>query len=285
MIIFEMSLNAIKCIGRVNRNLMQYAKVVSQTRCFSGTPALTTDSWFKKIIPSRQPMDTPSETQSKLLSELDSVYELQFHKVKPENMLTYLTQFGKFVDLMDEKNTGAQLMASFTVMIGDQDEAIHLWKYKGGYAAYNKALMAYRTDPDILEYRLERNSMLRSRYNQILLRFGFWEFKRDREPNNMYELRSYDLKAGSMIEWGNHWARGLKHRQGNNEAVCGFFSHIGNLNQCHHLWAYKDLQTRKETRDAAWQRPGWDENVRYTVPLIRNHQSRILIPTPSSPLQ
>ena len=33
--------------------------------------------WFKKMLSSRQPMDTPSETQSKLLSELDSVYELQ----------------------------------------------------------------------------------------------------------------------------------------------------------------------------------------------------------------
>lgn len=67
-----------------------------------------------------------------------------------------------------------------------------------------------------------------------------------------------------MIEWGNHWAQGLKFRQENNEAVCGFFSHIGNLHQCHHLWAYRDLQSRKETRDSAWQRPGWDENVRYT---------------------
>lgn len=72
------------------------------------------------------------------------------------------------------------------------------------------------------------------------------------------------FQAGSMIEWGNHWARGLRYRQANDEAVCGFFSHIGNLHQCHHLWAYKDLQSRKETRDAAWQRPGWDENVRYT---------------------
>lgn len=27
---------------------------------------------------------------------------------------------------------------------------------------------------------------------------------------------------------------------------------------------YKDLQTRKETREAAWSRPGWDECVAYT---------------------
>ena len=35
------------------------------------------DWWFKKMLKSRKPMDTPSQGQSSLLSELDSVYELQ----------------------------------------------------------------------------------------------------------------------------------------------------------------------------------------------------------------
>ncbi|KAF6028025.1 NIPSNAP1 [Bugula neritina] len=254
-------------------------------RTITSSASLNTDKWYQKIMKMREPIDTPSKTQSKLLSDLDSVYELQIHKVKPENMLEYLKQFEKFASLMNEKKTGAELLASFTVLIGDQDEAVHLWKYKGGYTSYSKALMIYRTDEDIVAYRSERNAMLRERYNQILLRFGFWEFNKNREPGNLYELRSYELKSGSMIEWGNHWARGLKYRQQNGEAVCGFFSHIGDLNMCHHLWSYKSLQSRKETRDLAWQLPGWDENVRYTVPLIRSLKSRILIPTPYSPLQ
>lgn len=48
---------------------------------------------------------------------------------------------------MEEKNTGAKLAGSWTCMIGDQDEALHLWKYKGGYTQYNKATAIYRTDP------------------------------------------------------------------------------------------------------------------------------------------
>jgi len=52
---------------------------------------------------------------------------------------------------------------------------------------------------EILEYRLNRNKMLRSRYNQILLRFGFWEFKKEREAGNLFELRSYDLKVSVGI--------------------------------------------------------------------------------------
>lgn len=48
---------------------------------------------------------------------------------------------------------------------------------------------------------------------------------------------------------------------------------------------YKDLQARKETREAAWRSPGWDECVAYTVPLIREMHSRILAPTSFSPTQ
>lgn len=48
---------------------------------------------------------------------------------------------------------------------------------------------------------------------------------------------------------------------------------------------YKDLQTRKETRERAWQSPGWDECVAYTVPLIRETHSRILVATEFSPTQ
>ena len=48
---------------------------------------------------------------------------------------------------------------------------------------------------DIIDYRLKRNQMLRSRYNQILLRFAFWEFVKEREPGNIFEMRSYVLKV------------------------------------------------------------------------------------------
>ncbi|PKU34834.1 hypothetical protein llap_14862 [Limosa lapponica baueri] len=80
-------------------------------------------------------------------------------------------------------------------------------------------------------------------------------------------------------------ARAIRFRQDNNEAVGGFFSQIGQLYMVHHLWAYKDLQTREDIRNAAWNKPGWDELVYYTVPLIQEMESRIMIPLKISPLQ
>ncbi|KAI0239360.1 hypothetical protein LSAT2_009921 [Lamellibrachia satsuma] len=71
----------------------------------------------------------------------------------------------------------------------------------------------------------------------------------------------------------------------NHEAVAGFFAQIGELYTVQHLWAYDDLESRKQVRAAAWAKPGWDECVAYTVPLIRHMKARILIPTSFSPLQ
>uniref|UniRef100_A0A2C9L050 NIPSNAP domain-containing protein n=1 Tax=Biomphalaria glabrata TaxID=6526 RepID=A0A2C9L050_BIOGL len=83
--------------------------------------------------------------------------------------------------------------------------------------------------------------MLRSRRNQILLAFSFWPPIQPREPSHIYELRTYTLKPGTMYEWGNCWAKGIKYRQYNNEPVAGFFSQIGDLSRCEHIWGKSGL--------------------------------------------
>jgi NIPSNAP len=147
--------------------------------------------------------------------------------------------------------------------------------------------------------------MLRSRYLQFQLAFSYWPAITPRTGNNLYEIRSYMLKPGTMIEWGNNWARAINYRRNNDEAYAAFFSQVcfhkialqksglnnsnvfqvGRLYNVHHIWCYPDLQVRKETRESAWRMPGWDECVAYTVPLIREMDSRILHPTSFSPTQ
>ncbi|OTF81854.1 NipSnap-like protein [Euroglyphus maynei] len=48
---------------------------------------------------------------------------------------------------------------------------------------------------------------------------------------------------------------------------------------------YDDLQARREIREAAWRKPGWDECVAYTVPLIREMRTRWMSPNPFSPIK
>lgn len=50
------------------------------------------------------------------------------------------------------------------------------------------------------------------------------------------------------------------------EALCWIQGHILCSKERNNAFptAYKDLQSREETRNAAWRKRGWDENVYYT---------------------
>lgn len=58
-----------------------------------------------------------------------------------------------------------------------------------------------------------------------------------------------------------HWRKGLECRRQFCEPVGAWFSQLGDLNVVHHMWTYPDLQTRKTTREDAWQVDGWAETV------------------------
>ncbi|KAL7836870.1 hypothetical protein AOLI_G00281540 [Acnodon oligacanthus] len=213
-------------------------------------------------------VDARKDAHSNLLSkkETSGLYKIQFHNVKPECLEAYnklSTEVHK--ELHNDADYPCEVVGSWNTWYGEQDQAVHLWRYYGGYPALTECLNKLRLNKLYLEFRKERSKMLISRRNQLLLEFSFWNDPVPRPGPNLYELRTYRLKPGTMIEWGNHWARAIKYRQENNEAVGGFFTQIGELYVVHHLWAYKDLQSREETRNSAWLKEGWDVNVHYTV--------------------
>ncbi|KAG7321215.1 hypothetical protein KOW79_015630 [Hemibagrus wyckioides] len=243
------------------------------------------DSWFKSLFVRK--VDPRKDAHSHLLAKKEdlNLYKIQFHNVKPECLDDYNKLCEQVLpSIHTNPDYPCELVGTWNTWYGEQDQAVHLWRYRGGYPALTDVMNKLRKNKEFMEYREKRGKMLLSRRNQLLLEFSFWNEPVPRAGPNIYELRSYQLRPGTMIEWGNYWARAIELRQQNNEAVGGFFSQIGNLYMVHHLWAYKDLQSREETRNAAWQHEGWDEIVYYTVPLIQHMESSIMIPLKISPL-
>uniref|UniRef100_A0A8C7Z1P4 Nipsnap homolog 2 n=1 Tax=Oryzias sinensis TaxID=183150 RepID=A0A8C7Z1P4_9TELE len=248
--------------------------------------ACSEDSWFKSLFVRK--VDPRKDAHANLLTknEESNLYKIQFHNVKPECLDAYNKLCEDVLPTIHaDKYYPCELVGTWNTWYGEQDQAVHLWRYRGGYPALTEVMNKLRQNKEFTAYRKERGKMLLSRRNQLLLEFSFWNEPVPREGPNIYELRSYQLRPGTMIEWGNYWARAIRHRQRNKEAVGGFFSQIGDLYMVHHLWAYEDLQSREETRNGAWQQEGWHEAVYYTVPLIQHMESRIMIPLKASPLQ
>lgn len=240
------------------------------------------EGWFSKLLHVRK-IEPTKDSHSKLLSDTEQVYELQIHDVKPDSVDPYLVGYEKWVETLQRKSEPTKLVGSWRVEIGNQDQFVHIWRYTKGYPNAAEAMQLCHSDKELLDIHKDIVNCVISRSNQYMLPFSFWGHPEPQVRNSMYEIRSYVLKPGTMIEWGNNWARGINFRK--NNAVAGFFSQIGQLYMVHHIWWYKDLQFRKETREAAWRKPGWDECVAYTVPLIREMRSRWLRPVPFSPIK
>ncbi|CAB4009072.1 Hypothetical predicted protein [Paramuricea clavata] len=228
--------------------------------------------------------DPRSGAHSKILAN-NTLYELQFHHIKPERVNDYSELVASELPRVSEDpEFPATLLGSWTTLYGPLDSAVHLWVYKTGFEDVTKAKHYLHTNENFVKFAKERAPMLHKRYNQLLHGFDFWGEIQLRDTKNLYELRSYHLKPGSLIEWRNNWMNAIVHRQRMNEDVAGFFTQIGELYVVHHLWAYSNLTVRRQTREAAWDSPNWADSVANTVPLIRRMESRIMRPTDFSPL-
>ncbi|XP_041457060.1 protein NipSnap homolog 2-like [Lytechinus variegatus] len=240
------------------------------------------EGWLSKLLHVKR-VEPATKSHAMALTNKDLVYEMQVHNIKPDCMGDYIKLSDHHLRRVHEKSDyPCELFGSWSTAFGPQDQAVHIWIYKG-FDEVKKMSELLWEDKDYLEYKKLRGEMLVGRSNQLLMPFSFWGDPPQRDSSHLYELRSYHLRPGTLIEWGNNWAKGIVHRREQNESVLGLFTQIGDLYLVHHIWAYKDLQTRKEIRDAAWRKPGWDDCVAYTVPLIRRMETKIMIPLPCSP--
>ncbi|KAG5900072.1 hypothetical protein JTB14_016045 [Gonioctena quinquepunctata] len=267
--------NAFKNFNKISNNLRSIS-----------TSYPKNDAWLSKIFVRK--IEPTKESHSRMLSDKEIIYSLQTHNYRPDSKISYLNNVKNTVDFIgaqDPLKEVVQLVGSWTVNVGDQDQALHLWKFTGGYETIDQYNALVGNSLEFQKLVEEQGKIVRSRHLQYLLAFSYWPQILLRKPKNIYEIRSYALKPGTMIEWGNNWAKAINYRQNNDEAFAGFFSQIGRLYNVHHIWSYANLNGRKETRESAWRSPGWDECVAYTVPLIREMHCRVMVPTEFSPTQ
>ncbi|KDQ31169.1 hypothetical protein PLEOSDRAFT_1036108 [Pleurotus ostreatus PC15] len=126
---------------------------------------------------------------------------------------------------------------------------------------------------------------LNSRASQLTQEFAFFPTTPPQEKGGVFELRSYQLKPGTLLEWENTWRKGIEARKKFVAPVGAWFSQVGRLHQVHHMWQYPSLQKRKEMREEAWQIDGWADTVSKTAQLAKFMDSFILVPLKFSPLK
>ncbi|KAK4074467.1 uncharacterized protein Triagg1_5063 [Trichoderma aggressivum f. europaeum] len=221
---------------------------------------------------------------SQVLARGKYVHSIVFHEVQPDKVDEYVKLTGEFYPKMaNTPENKVHLVGSWRTEVGDCDTFVHIWEYQR-YEGYHESRHSISHHPDFADFNKKLSKLITSKKISLMQEFSFWPTTPPRELGGVFELRSYTLHPGNLLEWETHWRRGLKARREVMEGVGAWFVQIGELNTVHHLWQFANLEERRARREKSWSVEGWSDTVHKTVPLIQSMQSRILIPMPWSPV-
>lgn len=221
---------------------------------------------------------------SQVLARGKYVHSIVFHEVKPDKVDEYTELVGSwYPKVAGMPENKVNLVGSWRTEVGDCDTFVHIWEYQR-YSGYHESLNNIQHHPEFPEFDRKLKSLINSKRTSLMQEFSFWPTSAPRKLGGVFELRSYTLNPGSLLEWESHWRTGLDARKKVMEGVGAWFCQIGDLNTVHHLWQFADLEERRARREQSWVQPGWGETVHRTVPLIQTMKSKILVPCPWSPI-
>ncbi|KAL8719243.1 MAG: hypothetical protein Q9225_003728 [Loekoesia sp. 1 TL-2023] len=232
-----------------------------------------------------QQMDQEIEKSfSQVLARGKYVHSIVFHSVKPDKVDEYVDLVGSWYPKMAKiEDNHVHLVGSWRTEVGDCDTFVHIWEYQR-YHGYHASLHSIASHPDFPAFDRKLKTLITHKQTSLMQEFSFWPTTPPRQLGGLFELRSYTLHPGNLLEWETHWRKGLKARREVMEGVGAWFVQIGDLNTVHHLWQFANLEERKARREMSWGVEGWGDTVHKTVPLIQTMKSRILVPMPWSPV-
>lgn len=221
---------------------------------------------------------------SQVLARGKYVHSIVFHEVKPSKVDEYVELVGNWYPRMaNMPENKVNLVGSWRTEVGDCDTFVHIWEYQR-YAGYHQSLNAISNHPEFAEFDRKLKKLIKSKRTSLMQEFSFWPTTSPRKLGGVFELRTYTLHPGNLLEWEHHWRKGLEARKEVMEGVGAWFVQIGALNEVHHLWQFPDLEERRARREQSWSVSGWAETVHRTVPLIQTMRSHIMVPMPWSPV-
>ncbi|KAF8588908.1 NIPSNAP-domain-containing protein [Ramaria rubella] len=228
--------------------------------------------------------DAETLQHSKRVARGKYLHAFEIHHIKPDASEEYKKAAEKYyVGMAGDSNLKIKLTGSWETLVGKQDTFVHILEYEN-YDGYDRSIRLSQNSHHGINYK-QMLPFLRTRNLQLNQEFAFFPSSPPRSQGGIFELRTYQLQPGTLLQWESTWRRGIEARKKLVAPVGAWFSQVGRLHQVHHLWQYPDLHARKEIREKAWQLDGWSETVSKTAQLTTSMDASILTPLSFSPLK
>ena len=203
------------------------------------------------------------------------IYEVRTYTLKPGSVQAYEENFE---EALNERVKLSPLAAFWHTDIGPLNQVISVWPYENleeRNRIRGEAVKSGKWPPrhDDLIVNMESEIWYPAEFMRPLMG--------EQELGNIYEMRIYTYKPGSINEAMKKWGDAIEYREKYSKLALGMYTDIGGLNKWMHVWPYADLQDRNETRAKSMQDPNWPPPTRE---FIVKQENKILIASSFSPM-
>jgi hypothetical protein len=204
------------------------------------------------------------------------IYEVRTYVLKPGSVATFEENFAA---ALPHREKYSKLGAFWHTEIGPLNQVIHVWPYESAEErnsireeAGKDPNWPPKNDPDMY---VSMNSEI----------FNPAPFMRPLGGNqalgSIYEMRSYTYKVGSINKVIDIWADAVPAREEFSPLAAAMYTDVGGLNKWVHIWAYEDLDQRKNVRAEAIKTPTWPPPTRE---FLVSQENKIMVPSSFSPM-
>lgn len=201
-------------------------------------------------------------------------------------MRTYVLRPGTVPAFMERFAEGLTARLQFSKLggiwhsdVGTLNQVVHVWPYESFEDRERIGQAARKTGkwpPNTHEFILFQES-------KILQPAPFSPPLEERKLGNVYEIRTYTYKPGTMPMVLERFGKVIPDRVKLSPLAGAWHSAIGALNQYVHVWAYKDAGERERIRAEAQKTvKGWPPQTRE---FMLKQENALMTPAPFSPLR
>ena len=199
------------------------------------------------------------------------IYEVRTYTLKPGSVAKFEENFAA---ALPHREQYSKLGAFWHTEIGPLNQVIHVWPYESveernsiREAAGKDPNWPPKNDPDMY---VNMNSEI----------FNPAPFMRplggDQALGSIYEMRSYTYQVGSINKVIDIWADAVPAREEFSPLAAAMYTDVGGLNKWVHIWAYEDLEQRKNVRAEASKTSTWPPPTRE---FLVSQETKIMVPS------
>jgi hypothetical protein len=214
------------------------------------------------------------------------IYEVRTYDVQPHSIPEVEKRFG---EAYEHRKKVSPLAAFFHTEIGPLNQIIHIWPYKDMEERNRLREEAPKAcngnwPPKIAEFIVNQRT-------DFFVPFSFSPEIKPGKVGPYFEMRIYTTANNhEMSKMEAMWAGALPGRLKFGPVVAVWRSEVGALNKFMHIWPYKSLNDRVETRDKAaasgvWPPTAYAKKNGLQLAKLVVQENKIVMPSAFSPLQ